>query len=117
MEPKPLGVLMAWRGQSDAGFVRVELWNSGKPECPHALKIETTAPPNSATVVGFLVDMPREVTQGLHIVQLFVKAPDEISYGLTPGPVVASISSEGVLRLFSIGTRLLITPCDLKPTP
>jgi hypothetical protein len=112
---RPASPLMSWRGQTEIGFVRVELWDSENERSTHELVVQTSRG-RMPVERGCLVVLPETVAKTTGLTQLFILSSDGARSGSIVGPLFASILSDGSLRMYPVGRLATLTALDLKPT-
>lgn len=106
-------MILGWSGQSELGYLRVELWTPDAQE-PRAsrLVIKCASLLGVTTHVGHVVLLPDDLRSEHSINQLFVATAEDMARnGRHGSPVVAAISVDGTLRLYAVG------PCEFRARP
>jgi hypothetical protein len=109
----PDAPLMVWRGVSDVGYLRVELWSRPTANEPHNedLVVKSASPEYTATYSGVMVQVPYDIKTEPDVRQMYIGIPN-----LVPKlSVLATLSADGTLRLYECGMRTLLPPCVLHP--
>lgn len=112
------GVIMAWTGQSELGYLRVELWTPDAKEPGAArLVIKCATLAGITTHQGQMVRLPDDIRTDPDVDHLFVASSEDMSKNARHGsPVLASLAADGTLRLYSVGPCVFRTRPNLKPT-
>ena len=109
------GPLMAWTGQSEFGYTRVELWKTDGASYLQDIVIRAAESANSITTKVAIVKVPGDIQIKPDINTLFVSVEDSRKWDSSDSGVVASTGKDGMLKLFVIGTYRFLKPCDLTP--
>ena len=115
---RPETPLMVWRGVSEVGFLRVELWSRPMPGNPlnQDLVVKSVSPIYSITFSGVMALMPYDVKTEPDISQIYIRVADDGATSDVKIPfIVATLSKDGTLHLYSCGGRSLQPPCTLRP--
>ena len=110
-------LILAWVGQSELGYLRVEL-RSPDPKEPKLarLVIKSAATVSVMVHTGQLVAIPTDMSLGAKVHQLFIASPADIEKYASYGPtVLAAIGIDGGLRLYTAGTYQFRERPELKP--
>lgn len=110
-------VIQAWTGPSDLGYLRVELWTPTEKEPGVSrLVIKCASLPGVTVHSGLLIRLPDDIRSDPRVGQLFIVLPSDMTRTARYGSqVVAAISPESELRLYSIGPIELRDRPTLKP--
>jgi len=115
---RPPAPLMVWRGQSEIGYLRVELWGrttAGQP-LSQDLIINTATDEGRVTYNGMMVQWPSDIKTEPLIVQVFVRSLGDLEERHKRDlSILATLAPDGTLRLYACGSRRFIRPCALKP--
>jgi len=109
------GPLMAWSGQSDFGYTRVELWKTDGSSYLQDIVIQAAERANYITKKVAIVNVPSEIQIGPDMNTLFVSVGGDRYFDSSYNGVVASTGKDGMLKLFVVGTYRFQKPCDLTP--
>ena len=109
------GPLMAWTGQSEFGYTRVELWKTDGTSYLQDIVIQAAEKADSITTKVAIVKVPGEIQIKPDINTLFVSVEDGRDWDSSDRGVVASTGKDGMLKLFVIGMYRFRKPCDLTP--
>jgi hypothetical protein len=111
-------MILAWTGQSEMGFVRVELWSPDAKDPQSSRLVIKCASLEGVTIhLGRMVRLPPDIRNDDGVNQIFVASAEEIKkYQRYGDPVVASIASDGTLRLYVVGFYDFRVRPTLKPT-
>jgi hypothetical protein len=104
---------MVWRGVSEVGYLRVELWNRPTANEPHNedLVVKSASPEYTATYSGVMVQVPYDLKTVPEVKQIYIGVPDHVP----ELSVLATLAVDGTLRLYQCGVRPLTPPCVLRP--
>lgn len=111
-------LILAWTGQTELGFVRVELWTPD-PKEPRAsrLVIKCATLPGVMTHAGQMVALPDDIRTDPNVTQLFVVSADDMVRNPRGGAhVLAALTLDGTLRLYGVGPCVFRTRPTLKPS-
>jgi hypothetical protein len=109
----PDSPLMVWRGVSEVGYLRVELWSRPTANEPHneELVVKSASPEYTATYSGVMVQVPYDLKTVPEVKQMYIGIPDHVP----ELSVLATLTVDGTLRLYQCGERPLTPPCVLRP--
>lgn len=110
---------LIWHGQSEIGYLRVELWSHARPGLPYTqdLIVKTTGEEGTVRYNGLMVQLPPDLKTEPKTTQMFVRSPADLdARPMREYAVLAILGPNGTLRLYSCGSRRFIQPCDLMPS-
>jgi hypothetical protein len=115
--PRQSAPVMAWGGMTVLGYMRVELWAGQSPAHP---SIQDLVINRADGVVhrhrGHMIRLPADLLAVRGRWNVFVLTPEEIerNHGIYP-EILATVSPEGVLRLYEFSAGDGTGACDLQP--
>jgi hypothetical protein len=110
--------IMVWRGASEVGYLRVELWVRPTASDVHnqELVVKSVSREYTETYSGVMIPLPYDIKTEPDVRQMFIRVSDTGVPGFSRElSIVATISVDGTLHLYACGVRSLVPPCVLHP--
>jgi hypothetical protein len=115
---RPDTPLMVWRGVSEVGYLRVELWNrpTASDVYNQDIVVKSASRGCTETYSGVMISLPPGLNTKPEATQMFICVADDGIPGFSHLlSILATLSEDGTLHLYKCGMHSLFPPCDLHP--